>query len=251
MAIDLANISQSLLGLGMQAQAANIVSAGANAQANYILSGGLRDPSVAMNAAAQQAANILQGGQISAGGAELAALSLRQNIGTVSAANNFNMAIDNLNVSRRLRAVSRQAGRVLSQQTVGQAATGLDISSKSFLVQRNEALDIFDREIFNMKIDAENQRRAKIFETQSQIVAIENQARAQDYRAKAERVLASNRAAEVTYQGEIAAYQTQINNANVRNRAAEARYQGDLAQFRASQQRVRAIPTLLSQLFQG
>jgi len=243
-------ISQSLLGIGQQLQAANMISSAANSQSNNILSGGLRDPNVVMEAARQQAQTITSGGQIAAQGAEMTAAGIRQSAGSVFQANQFNLQVDNLNVQRRLKAVSRQSQRLIGTQIAGFAASGLSVTSKSFLQLRNESLDTFDQQLLNIKVDAQNSRRAKIFETQSQLINLENQAKASDYRAKAERVMASNKAAETLYQGEIARYQVQINNANVQNRASEARFQGEIAEFQAQQQVTRAIPTLLGQLFQ-
>lgn len=156
------------------------------------------------SAAASQAQGIRIGGEIAAQGALLSAQGFRQSAISVARATEFNLATDQINNQRRLQSISRQFQRTLGKQTVQTAKSGLALTSKSFLELRNESLDIFGRAMLNFRIDAENKRRATIFESQVKQTNLENQARAAEYRAQAERVLASNRAAEAAFQGDIA-----------------------------------------------
>jgi len=201
---DFTDILGTTSGLLQQFQAANMVS----------------------QAAKSQAGTIRVGGEIAAQGALLSAAGFRQSAEAVKRATQFNLTVDAVNNQRRLKGVSRQFQRALGRQLNQQARTGLGLGSKSFLLLRNEALDSFERSIINIKVDTENQRRSRVFESQVKQVNLENQARAAEFRAAAERVMASNRAAETAFQGEIAT-------------------------FRATQSAIRGIPTVLGQIFQG
>ena len=184
MAFDLGNFIQGGVGIFQQFQAANIVSSGADLQAQ----------------------SIIQGGELSAQGAFLSAAGFRQSRNAVAQATQFNLQIDSMNLNRRLSAQSRQFQRVIGRQISQTASTGLAVGSKSFLQIRNEATDIFSRSMLNLKLDAENQRRSAIFTSQVQQTNLENQARAAEFQAEASRVLASNKAAEVRFQGDIAQF---------------------------------------------
>lgn len=200
---DLSNLFSSLFGIGQQLSAANMMS----------------------SAAQSQAATIRTGGEIAAQGALMSAAGFRSSAEAVRGATEFNLGVDAINNHRRMKATSRQLQRTLGRQTTQIASRGIAQTSKSALMIRNESLDIFQRAMLNLKVDAENQRRSRIFQSQIQQTNLENQARAAEYRAAAERVMASNRAAEAAFQGEI-------------------------SQFRARQKVVKSIPTLLSQLTQ-
>lgn len=201
---DTANLLKGVLGIAQQFQAASIT----------------------QSAAASQANTIRVGGEIAASGAMLSAEGFRESAKAVQGATSFNLQIDRINEQRKLSSVSRQFQRTLSKQLVGAAGSGISVGSKSFLQLRNETLDVFDRTLLNLKIDAENQRRSRTFESAVKLTNLENQARASEFRAAAERVTASNRASEALFQGEIAG-------------------------LKARQSGLKALPTLLSQAFQS
>ena len=175
------------------------------------------------SAAEQQAQTINIGGQIAASGALLTASGFRQSADAVRQATEFNLDVDRINTQRRLKSVSRQFQRTVGRQITQQAASGFAITSKTFLQTRNETADVFGRAILNLKVDAENTRRAKLFESAVKQTNLENQARAAEFRASAERVMASNR-------------------------AAAAAFQGDIASFKTTQSIIKSVPTLLGQL---
>lgn len=176
-----------LAGIGMQLGAGMLAQQGASAQADMIR----------------------VGGDIAAQGALFTASGYRQSSVAVGQASAFNLEVDKINLKRRLDASSRQAQRLISRQSGQQAASGLSLGSKSFLMLKNETLDVMSRGFLHMKVDAENQKNAKIFETKIRQMNLENQARASEYQAAAEQVLAANRAAQAEYQGEVAAFQSQ------------------------------------------
>jgi hypothetical protein len=160
--------------------------------------------SLVSSASAAQAQNIRIGGEIAATGALLSAQGFRQSAIGVARATEFNLATDKINNYRKMQSISRQFQRTLGRQITQQARSGIGLASKSALEVRNETLNVFGRAMINFRIDAENKRRATIFESQIKQTNLENQARAAEFRAQAERVMASNRAAEAAFQGEIA-----------------------------------------------
>lgn len=173
-----------------------------------------------------QAQTIIQSGEISAQGATLTAAGYRQSAAAVQQASIFNEKINEINESRKLSAMSRQYQRTIGAQLRGQASSGLSVTGKSFLLVQSETANVFEKMMLDFKIDAENARRAQKFETDVRMVTLENQARAAEYQAAASRVMAANK-------------------------AAEARYAGEVAQFKANQQVLGEMPTLLGQVFSG
>lgn len=178
---------------------------------------------IAQQGAAMQAQSAIIGGEIAAQGALMSAAGYRQSAVAVQQATTFNLGVEYINTQRQLKATSRQFQRVTSAQLGQMAATGAYVTSKSALMLRNEAADAFSTAFLDIRVDAENRRRAAIFESGVKQTQLENQARAAEYQAAAERVMAANRAAEATYAGEVQA-------------------------FGATQKAFQAIPTLLSQL---
>lgn len=162
----------------------------------------LRAADITAQGASIQAQQSLIGGEIAAQGSLFQAAGFRQSAVSLGQANTFNLAIDKINLQRQLQATSRQFQRTVGTQMTQQAGTGLSLTSKSYLMVRNESADLFSRAMLNMKVDAENTKRSKIFETQVRQMNLENQARGAEYQAAAERVLASNRAAMAEWQGE-------------------------------------------------
>jgi hypothetical protein len=182
-----------------------------------------RAADIAQQGAAQQAAAIIQGGEVAAQGALLSAEGFRVSAKSVQEATKFNLGIHQVNTQRKLSATARQFQRVTGQQISQQVTSGLALGSKSFLMVQAETRNSFERSLKNLAVDAENQRQSMRFQSQVRQVQLENQARASEFRAASERVLASNR-------------------------ATEARFQGEIAQNRANMQIGKALPNLLSQV---
>ncbi len=146
------------------------------------------------------------GGEIAAQGALLSAAGYRQSALAVRGATVFNLGVDDLNTQRQLKAMSRQYQRVVSNQIAQTAANGVLITGKSALMLRNEAADMVGTQFIDVKLDAQNKRKATIYQSEVQQTQLENQARAAEYQAAAERVMAANRAAQAEYQGEVASF---------------------------------------------
>lgn len=182
-----------------------------------------RSADIAQQGAAQQAAAIIQGGEISAQGALLSAEGFRVSAQSVEQATQFNLGIHRVNSQRKLAATARQFQRITGRQFIAQATSGLSLGSKSFLMVQAESRDMFERQLHNISVDALNQRNAIQFQSEVKQVNLENQAKAATFRAASERALASTR-------------------------AAEARFQGEIAQTRANMQIGKALPSLLSQV---
>jgi len=110
--------------------------------------------------------------------------ALRDAAARLPAELSFNLAVDNMNLNRRLSALSRQAQRTFSSQTAALVASGVSLDSKSALMLRNEAADQFSRVFLDTKVDAENERKIKVFESKSRAIQLENAARAKDFEAE-------------------------------------------------------------------
>ncbi len=170
----------------------------------------LQGADIARQGSALSAASIIQGGEVAAMGAQFTADGLRQSANSVRQATSFNLQIDAINSKRELQALSTQYHRVLGIQTAQMAATGLSVSSKSFMAIQQNTANSFEGALMRTAIDAENAKRARIFESDVKQTNLENQARAAEYQAQAERVLARNRAAQEQYAGEVSAYQSEV-----------------------------------------
>lgn len=165
----------------------------------------MRSNSIIRQGAAQQASSIVQGGEIAAQGALISAQGFRQAIQGLSDTLDFNLKIEKINTKRKLSTISTNFQRTIGRQLTQTAKSGISLTSKSSLMLQTEAANIFTNQILNTKIDSENARRSQVFQTQLRQTQLENQARAAEFRAQAERVLASNRAAQVSFQGSAAA----------------------------------------------
>lgn len=173
-----------------------------------------------------QASSIIQGGEIAAQGAQMTADSYRQSAQMVQMASIFNSQVDKFNTFQQIQSVGRNAQRAFGLQTAQIAQAGLSQTSKSALMLRNEAMDVFTKQISNIKIDARNKQEARRFETESRMVNLENQARAAEYQGAVERV-------------------------NAQNRASQAQYQADQATFGGIKNIISKAPTLLGNIFGG
>ena len=169
----------------------------------------LQGADIAQQGSALAAQTIIQGGEVAAQGAQFTAAGLRQSAESVRQATSFNLQVDAINTQRELSTLSRQYHRTLGTQKAQMASQGLSINSKSYMAIQANTANAFERALANTAIDAENAKRARIFESQVKQTNLENQARAADYQAQAERVLAANRAAQEQYAGEVAAHQAQ------------------------------------------
>lgn len=199
MAIDFTtNFFQGVLGVTSTVRANQMLSKTASRQSALFRQG-----------AELQAQSIIQGGEVAAQGALLTAAGLRESIQGLSGALGFNLEQEKINTKRRLSAISTDFQRTIGKQLTQTAASGIALTSKSALMLQTEAANIFTNQILTTKIDAENNRRIQVYETRLRQTQLENEARGAEFRAAAERVMASNRAAEVRFQGEVAAINAQ------------------------------------------
>lgn len=160
------------------------------------------------DASKAQIAGTLQSSELAAQGSLLQAAGFRQTAQSLQGTTSFNLEVDKTNLQRRLKSTSRQFQRLIGKQTVQAAGTGLAISSKSFLALRNEASTEFSRELLNLKLDAENARRGKIFESSVKASQLENQARAAEFQAGLQRSQGASRSSEIAFQSRIASLKT-------------------------------------------
>ena len=172
-----------------------------------MLAGGI----MSYQGAQAQASNIINAGEIQAQGSLFTAAGYRVSAQSVADVTQFNLQIQKSNALRQISSISRQAQLVLGNNLATTASRGISVGSKSALLVRQETASTFERQILNLKINSENQRRATIFESQIRQNNLENQARASEFQAAASRVLASNRASAVEAQGRADLFSTGLN----------------------------------------
>lgn len=141
-----------------------------------------------------QASAIRVSGAMQASGLVMTAEALKQSAKSLEDIGVFNQSVADLNSKRRLEASTRQYERTIGTQMTQAAANNINLGSKSFLQLRNETLDNFARDTLALKIDAENERRANMFETQMGITNLNNQQKAAEYQAEVAKVAAENQA---------------------------------------------------------
>lgn len=141
-----------------------------------------------------QAAAIRVSGSMQATGMIMSAEALKQSAKNLEQIGMFNQSVADINSKRRLEASSRQYERTLGSQMTGAAASGINLNSKSFLQVRNETLDNYARDTLNLKLDAENERRASAFETRMGLTNLYNNQKAAEYQAEVAKVTAENKA---------------------------------------------------------
>lgn len=169
-----------------------------------ILAGGM----IAQSGAQAQASNIITAGEIQAQGSLMTAAGFRVSKQSVQDVANFNIQVQKINELRQLSSMSRQFQRTLGANMSAVSGSGISVSSKSALMVRNEVAGTFEKAMLNFKLDAENRRRATIFESNIRQTNLENQARASEYQAAASRVLAANRASETSAAGTASMFQS-------------------------------------------
>lgn len=145
----------------------------------------------------QRAQTLIEGAEITAAAQGMTAAGFRQSARSVEQSARFNQQVQELNLSRRLGAISRQQQLTTGKQLSAQAASGLALGSKSFLMVQSEARSVFEASLLNTRIDAENERRASRFQTQVQEANLENRARAVEFQAASTKAIAKARAGEV------------------------------------------------------
>lgn len=157
-----------------------------------------------------QARNIINAGEIQAQGSLFTAQGFRVSAQSVRDVTAFNVQIQKNNTVKQLSAMSRQAHLTLGHNIVTNASRGISQTSKSALLIRQEAASVFEKQMLDLKINAENQRRATLFESEIRQVNLENQARGAEFQAQASRVLAANRASAVKSEGKAALFNSAL-----------------------------------------
>lgn len=183
-------------------------------QANRLVADTNFGISLFRDGAQQNINSILLGANLQAQGSIFAAQSLRQAASLVGKASDFNLYIDSINTLRSVKELAKDYQLTSGKQLSQQAATGFAVGSKSFEMTRAENLQNATTRILETKLDAENVRRAKLFETQIQQTNIENQARAKEYEAQVTKVLAQDQANTVSMNAnaQIARARQQLNS---------------------------------------
>ena len=169
------NPIQSFLGFGQQYVAYNIKKSAAQTQIN----------------------SLNMAGDLEYSGGMLSAEGYRNSKRSVSNATSYNIAQDNINVQREMQSLGRQFQRTIGEQVVATAAQGISLTSKSALMLRNETVNVYDKALLQVKLNAENNIRNQLYESRVKQSELEQQAVASEYQAKLARVVAANRAAEV------------------------------------------------------
>jgi len=109
-------------------------------------------------------------------GSRMQAAGFRNEGAAAVAAANFNNAITELNLTRDLDSLRRSLRRTSSTQTAQAAGQGIDVNSPSVLAIMNETITIFEKEILDRKITAENNKRVESFEASVRQQSAEAQA---------------------------------------------------------------------------
>jgi len=172
-----------------------------------------------------QIAQLRYSGQIAAQGALLSAEGYRKQAALVPEVLQFNLAVDNLNTQRKLQAQGRLFQRTLGSQVSQIAASGVSLTSKSALEVRNETISTAATQMLNTRLDAENARRATVYQAEMQQYQLEEQANVQEYQAQ------------------LAQWNADVQAINAQNAQAARSYQ-------SSRQMWNTLPTLMGEFFQ-
>lgn len=97
---------------------------------------------------------------------------------------NYNIAIERFNRNRELDSLSRDFDNFFSAQRSQMAATGVGLSSKSFLAVANETQSAFERDLLRLRNTSKLTEQKIQFKAKSQIAGFENEARTAEYEGR-------------------------------------------------------------------
>ena len=152
----------------------------------------------AMSLVAREQEQIRQGAARAASGYLLAEQGYRSAAENTLYAAAFNANIDRVNTIERLRATARSYDKLLGQQVVAAASSGISVTSKSAMLLQNEAQDAKARELRMIQQNATSQRQAAKFETNIRVNNLNQQATAMKMAADEELLKAEKRIMENT-----------------------------------------------------
>lgn len=151
----------------------------------------------------QQVRATLQGGAIEAGGFLQKAQSYNQASVATGQINKFNQDIAANNTIKSINNLTRSYHLTTGKQLSQQAKTGFDVNSKSAMLVRQDTLAVFQNQISDTIVNAENQRRTTQYAAEEQQYQLKLQAQANVMQANNASVSAANRAAEQAFAGKI------------------------------------------------
>ena len=120
--------------------------------------------------------NSIQGVGLTAAGGTLAAQQFQTAAASARSVAAYNAQLEEVATTRAIKAANRNLSRTIGEQQVKMAASGVSLTSKSFLAVANETLDVLSRELINFKSDSEQREQAILFQGEVEARALENRA---------------------------------------------------------------------------
>jgi len=145
----------------------------------------------------------LQGGFIESQGFLQKAQSFNQAAIVTGQINDFNQEIASSNTIKSINNLTRSYALTTGKQLSQQAGTGFNVNSRSSMLVREETLAVFQGQIKDTIVNAENERRATEYAAQSQQHDLRLQGQAQQLNADNARIGAANKAAEIAFAGRV------------------------------------------------
>lgn len=124
------------------------------------------------------------GFELQAKAAEMSALGYRQQGAQSKQIAEYNIELDRQDLSNQLDVLSRQLSSTLGVQKGQMAASGIDVSSQSFLSITNQTLDAAIRQVNDMKASQKLLAQNRLFQAEVERVNAENLARAAEYQGE-------------------------------------------------------------------
>jgi len=151
----------------------------------------------------QQINSTLRGGFIESQGFLQKAQSFNQAAIVTGQINDFNQEIASSNTIKSINNLTRSYALTTGKQLSQQAGTGFNVNSRSSMLVREETLAVFQGQIKDTIVNAENERRATEYAAQSQQHDLRLQGQAQQLNADNARISAANKAAEIAFAGRV------------------------------------------------
>lgn len=150
----------------------------------------------------------VQGGQYSA--------AVYRNAGASAiAAANYNVALNRIEQGRKEASMALQLSDVSSTNRAIQGASGLSMSSGSYLAVVRDGLARMENTVQQMRVTYDQQRKQINYQGQLTNMNYENQARNAEYQGVVAQTNYENQARQAEYQGQVAA--SKLNNQNFNN----------------------------------
>ncbi len=135
-----------------------------------------------------QSSNLLsQAGQTAYQGGQYSALSYRDAGDAALEYAKYNAQITSMNLAQQLSELSSQQAQVASLQKVQMAASGVALSSQSYLSVASATIDSFARKKQSLQLATDISNQSTLFQGQISKVQAENQARQAAYQGELQR----------------------------------------------------------------